>query len=127
MTDRDKRAEIEERLAEILDGDAPQELYDAIAESDEYRDLRYVAERAIGVARDCAADYVPSADLEARIMAALEKHLGASTTAGEGAESTEGGQPAEPSKRPSVRSRSSADQCHNRRPGSPGRCPRRPA
>jgi ferric-dicitrate binding protein FerR (iron transport regulator) len=97
MTDRDERTELEERLAEILDGDAPQEVYDAIAESDELRDLLYEAERAVGVARDCSSDYVPPPDLEARIMAALDKHTLASTAIQNSDEPTAGRQPVVPS------------------------------
>ncbi len=96
MTDRDERTELEERLAEILDGDAPQEVYDAVAESDEFRDLLYEAERAIGAARDCGSDYVPPPDLEARIMAALDEHTRAQATAEDSAEPLDGRPPVEP-------------------------------
>jgi len=97
MTDRDERTELEERLAEILDGEAPQEVYDAIAESDELRDLLYEAEQAIGVARDCSSDYVPPPDLQARIMAALEAHTQASASGEDLAAADADEQAAEPS------------------------------
>jgi ferric-dicitrate binding protein FerR (iron transport regulator) len=72
MTEDDKRVQIEEHLSEILDGDAPGELYDLIAESDDLRDLRYDAERAAELARDAGADYEPPAELEARVLAAVD-------------------------------------------------------
>ena len=80
MTEKDKRAEIETRMAEILDGDAPQELYDAIAESDELRDARHEAEHAVKVAREAGADYVPPADLEQRLLAQLDARATADAT-----------------------------------------------
>jgi hypothetical protein len=72
MTKQEKRDLVEEHLAEILDGEAPAELYDLIGESDELRDLRYDAERAAALVRDASADYIVPPDLEARVFRALD-------------------------------------------------------
>jgi tetratricopeptide (TPR) repeat protein len=72
MTNQEKRARVEEHLAEILDGEAPAELYDLVAESDECRDLRYDAERAAELVRDAGSDYVLPSDLEERVFGALD-------------------------------------------------------
>ncbi len=72
MSDQDQRSEIEDRMAEILDGDAPPELYEALAESDAGRDARHESEQAVAVVREAAADYVAPPNLEARVLEALD-------------------------------------------------------
>src|SRR5512142_3338357 len=72
MSEANDRAMLEEHLAEILDGDAPQALYDLLAEDDALRDLRFDAARAAEVAKDAGADYVAPHDLESRLLAAID-------------------------------------------------------
>jgi hypothetical protein len=65
-------AQIEEQMAEILDGTAAEELYDHIADCDACRDARHDAEQAAELCAAAGADYRPPADLEQRVLAALD-------------------------------------------------------
>src|SRR5512139_2294802 len=83
MTDENRQAscaEVEERMADILDGSAPEHLFDHVAECDHCRDARYDAEKHLELVASAGADYVVPADLEARVLAALDKQ-GSSTPA----------------------------------------------
>lgn len=76
MTDENQKAscaEVEERMADILDGSAPEPLFDHVAECDRCRDARYDAEQHLELVAAAGADYVAPADLEARVLAALDK------------------------------------------------------
>jgi hypothetical protein len=76
MTERIEKpgcAEVEERMAEILDGTAPDAILDHIADCDACRDARHDAERLRQVVLDAGADYRPPGDLELRLMAALDR------------------------------------------------------
>ncbi|MCC6668363.1 MAG: FecR domain-containing protein [Polyangiaceae bacterium] len=76
MTDENQKAscaEVEERMADILDGSAPEPLFDHVAECDRCRDARYDAEQHLELVAAAGADYVAPADLETRVLAALDK------------------------------------------------------
>ncbi len=64
--------EVSEDLARVLDGTAPTELYDHLADCDGCRDLRHDAERAASFVRASAADYRPPSDLAERALAAID-------------------------------------------------------
>ena len=64
--------EVEEHMADVLDGTASEELLDHIAECDRCRDARYDAEAARETAETAGADFVEPPDLEARILAAVD-------------------------------------------------------
>jgi Vault protein inter-alpha-trypsin domain/FecR protein/von Willebrand factor type A domain len=66
-------ADVEERMAEILEGSAPEPLYEHVAECDRCRDARYEAEKCRDAVIAAGADYVPPEDLEARLLGALDK------------------------------------------------------
>lgn len=72
MTDKELLATVEEHLAEIVDGEAPEQLYNKLAENDEIRDLRYEGERAVARIREAGADYRLPKDYEARLLSALD-------------------------------------------------------
>lgn len=60
MSDAENSArclEVQERLSEVLDGEAPGSLYDHIADCDACRDLRYEAELAAAKIANAAADF----------------------------------------------------------------------
>src|SRR5688572_12546302 len=65
-------SEVEDRMAEILDGSAPDHLLDHLADCDRCRDARHDAERARELVAASPGDYEPPADLESRILAALD-------------------------------------------------------
>ncbi len=70
--------EVEDRMADILEGTAPEALLDHIAECDTCRDARYDAERARDLVAKSGADYVPLADIESRVLSALDRKTGGS-------------------------------------------------
>lgn len=74
MTDtmNDRCAELEERMTELLDGTAPEALYDHLSECDRCRDARHEAEQAAALISESGADYRLPADLEARMLGALD-------------------------------------------------------
>ena len=72
VTKTDLCNEVEDHLAEILDGQAPETLIDHLADCDHCRDLRHDAERARELAGAAGADYVAPSDLEERVLAALD-------------------------------------------------------
>ena len=55
--------EVEEHLAELLEGNGPEHLYDHLAGCDRCRDLRHDAERLEHYGRDAGADHVIPNDL----------------------------------------------------------------
>ncbi|HEX5099874.1 MAG TPA: hypothetical protein VFV94_10260 [Polyangiaceae bacterium] len=65
-------AEVLEHLGEVLDGTASPELRDHVAECDRCRDVRHEAEEARRLAESAGLDHRPVAELEARVLAALE-------------------------------------------------------
>lgn len=69
-------AEVDEHLAELLDGSGPEPLYDHLADCDRCRDLRHDAERVGRLVRDAGADHVSPNDLGARLLAALDARGG---------------------------------------------------
>ena len=66
-------AEVAEQLADILEGDASERILDHIADCDRCRDARHDAELAQKLVRDAGADYLPPADLETRVLEALDR------------------------------------------------------
>ncbi|MCC6897793.1 MAG: FecR domain-containing protein [Polyangiaceae bacterium] len=89
MTDENGKAscaEVEERMADILDGSAPDHLFDHVADCDRCRDARYDAEKQIELVAAAGADYVAPADLEDRVLAALDKGGAAPATGAPSAE-----------------------------------------
>lgn len=75
-------AEVEERMADILDGTAPDHLFDHVAECDRCRDARYDAEKHQELVASAGADYVAPADLEARVLSALDQRGGSAPASG---------------------------------------------
>ncbi len=73
--------EVKDELARVLDGTAASELYDHIAECDACRDLRHDAARAPEWVRRAGADFVASAGLDDRVLAALDAR-GSTTPSG---------------------------------------------
>jgi Vault protein inter-alpha-trypsin domain/FecR protein/von Willebrand factor type A domain len=65
--------EVIENMADVLDGSADQRLLDHIADCDACRDARHDAERGRELVEKAGADFVVPADLEARLVAALER------------------------------------------------------
>ncbi len=72
--------QVDEAMADILEGTASDELYDHLADCDRCRDARHDAERATEVVAESSADYVHPPGFEARVEAALD---GVSETAQE--------------------------------------------
>ncbi|WP_437811267.1 VIT domain-containing protein [Sorangium sp. So ce1078] len=64
--------EVEEQLAEVLDGTAPPALYEHIAGCDACRDLRHDAARAAEVAAAAGADFRPAGDFAEALLRRLE-------------------------------------------------------
>jgi tetratricopeptide (TPR) repeat protein len=62
---------VRESLSDVLDGSAPDELFDHIAECDACRDLRHDAERAVHETRRAGEAYRLPPDLGARVLGAL--------------------------------------------------------
>ena len=77
--------QVDEAMAEILDGVAADELYDHLADCDRCRDARHEAEQATKLATDSSADYVHPEDFEGRIEAALDGQGVSSNGAGDDA------------------------------------------
>lgn len=71
MTDSNQRARVEEHLAEVVDGTAPEELYDLVAEDDALRDLCHDAQRVVEQVREAGADYEPPEELARRVLERL--------------------------------------------------------
>ena len=69
-------------LALVIDGDrdALERHADFLADDDEARDLRHDAAQSAELLKNAGADYVPPADLEARILAALDAASSGRTT-----------------------------------------------
>lgn len=92
MTDQSRDpgtcSEVEDHLVEILEGSAPEALYDHIAECDACRDLRYEAERLSALIADAGADYAPADDLEEKLIAELRRRGGDGAPAAPADEST---------------------------------------
>lgn len=76
MTDETKPSidcqDIEEQMAEILDGTASEAIYDHIADCDRCRDARHDAERARELVLDSSRDYRAPEDLEERVMSLVD-------------------------------------------------------
>ncbi|MCA9596538.1 MAG: FecR domain-containing protein [Myxococcales bacterium] len=68
-------AEVEEHMAEILDGSAADRLYDHVADCDRCRDARHDAEALPAMVADAALDYEAPADLETRVLAELDRRF----------------------------------------------------
>ena len=64
--------EVEERIAEVLDGSAPKELFDHIADCDTCRDLRYDAERAAEFVGRAGGDFRVDAGFADKVLARLD-------------------------------------------------------
>ncbi len=64
--------EVEERMTEVLDGTAPRELTDHIADCDTCRDNRYEAERVEKFVGKAGADFRPDADFAERILGRID-------------------------------------------------------
>lgn len=95
MTEKDPRQRVIDHLAELVDGTAPEEIRDLVAESDELRDLRHDAQKAAALVVDAAGDHVHRTDLESAVAQALEEKDGAQTAADPGpSEPAESSEPA---------------------------------
>ena len=64
--------QVEENLADVLDGSADAALYEHIADCDDCRDLKYDAERAAGVAKSAGADFRAPAGFVDSLLAKLD-------------------------------------------------------
>ncbi|MFO0590880.1 MAG: VIT domain-containing protein [Polyangiaceae bacterium] len=64
--------QVEENLADVLDGSADAALFEHIADCDACRDLRYDAERAAGVAKSAGADFRAPAGFADSLLAKLD-------------------------------------------------------
>src|SRR3954468_24304990 len=64
--------QVEDNLADVLDGSADAALYEHIADCDACRDLRYDAERAAGVVKSASADFRPPAGFADSLLAKLD-------------------------------------------------------
>ena len=64
--------EVEERIAEVLDGSAPSGLYDHIADCDACRDFRHDAERAAEILGRAGADFRSDATFADKVIARLD-------------------------------------------------------
>lgn len=74
-------ARVRESLADVLDGSAPDELFDHIVDCDVCRDLRHDAERAVRESRRAGDGYRLPENLEARVLGALGEAPGAAPVA----------------------------------------------
>ena len=63
--------EVEERIAEVIRGEAEPRLYEHIASCDACRDLRFDAEAVLGELEHAGADYVHPPDFETRLAERL--------------------------------------------------------
>lgn len=76
MTDRtspsDECLRVDDAMTDVLEGTAPEALYDHIAECDRCRDARHDAENAAAIVADSGIDYVHPEDFEQRIERALD-------------------------------------------------------
>ncbi|MBI4705730.1 MAG: FecR domain-containing protein [Deltaproteobacteria bacterium] len=89
-----------ESLADVLEGTAPDELYEHIAECDRCRDVRHEAERVQGLVADSGSDFAVPADLDARVLAALDARGEAGAAGPAAPEATVPVKPAPPSHPP---------------------------
>ncbi len=64
--------EVDERMTEVLDGTAPRELMDHLADCDVCRDNRYDAERTASFVTKAGADFQADAGLADRILARID-------------------------------------------------------
>ena len=64
--------QVEDNLADVLDGSADAALYEHIADCDTCRDLRYDAERAAGVVKSASADFRAPAGFADSLLAKLD-------------------------------------------------------
>ncbi len=64
--------QVEDNLADVLDGSADAALYEHIADCDACRDLRYDAERAAGVVKSASADFRAPAGFADSLLARLD-------------------------------------------------------
>ncbi|MDI1482600.1 VIT domain-containing protein [Polyangium sp. y55x31] len=64
--------EVEERIAEVLDGSAPKELFEHIADCDACRDLKYDAERAAEFVGHAGGDFRADAGFMDKVLARLD-------------------------------------------------------
>lgn len=74
-TDTTLCREVEENLAQVLDGTAPASLYDHIADCDVCRDLRHEAGMASELVASAGADFRPSPDFAEALVARLDAAL----------------------------------------------------
>ncbi|MEI7893708.1 MAG: VIT domain-containing protein, partial [Myxococcales bacterium] len=64
--------QVKDDLARVVDGTAPTELYEHIADCDACRDLRHEAAAVVTKIRDASCDFKPQSDLELRLLAPLD-------------------------------------------------------
>jgi len=64
--------EVEERIAEVLDGSASKELYDHIADCDACRDMRHDAEHAVDLVAHAGADFRAGDGFTDKLLARLD-------------------------------------------------------
>jgi ferric-dicitrate binding protein FerR (iron transport regulator) len=68
---------VEEHMSDVLDGSAPESLFDHLATCDRCRDARHAAESSREMLRRAAADYVATPKLTERVLAELDRRAGA--------------------------------------------------
>ena len=73
--------QVDEQMAELLDGTASDELYDHVADCDRCRDARYDAEQVAELVEDSGADFVVPEDFSRRVLNAVDAVAGGETTA----------------------------------------------
>ncbi|HMJ10027.1 MAG TPA: VIT domain-containing protein, partial [Polyangiaceae bacterium] len=72
---------VDEHMADILDGNADEHLYEHLADCDRCRDARHAAESSSELVRRAGADYVAPADLGERVLAELARRPAAPSPA----------------------------------------------
>ncbi len=72
--------QVDAQMTDVLEGTAADELYDHLAECDRCRDARYDAERAEQLCADAGVDFTLPADLEQRVLAAVDGTEGGAAT-----------------------------------------------
>jgi hypothetical protein len=72
---------VDDHMSDIIDGVAPDALFDHVAGCERCRDARFAAEQVIAELGQVAADYRFPEQLEARLMAALDEQATGATGA----------------------------------------------
>src|SRR5512146_2865923 len=68
-------ADVEEYLADVLDGTAPDAIYEHLADCERCRDLRHDAQATRDLVAHAGADYRPRAEVAERVERAAQAHV----------------------------------------------------